>query len=111
MALGSLAILFKRHHVHRTHAFQFAAHLAIGLVARREFVAGQAELRLSYRITVPRARSPSSFKQVSAMYIPSACSLAAAACNSPRRSRALIEQLAVTFEQKFVDLSESRRAS
>src|SRR5580658_1050822 len=40
VALGGLAILFKRHHVHRSHGFEFGAHLTIRLIAGSKFIAG-----------------------------------------------------------------------
>src|SRR5580692_8590689 len=39
VTFGSLAILFERHHVHRTHGFQFRAHLAMKLVTSSRIVA------------------------------------------------------------------------
>ncbi len=40
MSLGGFAVFLERHHVNRTHGFQFGAHLAIRLIASCEFVAG-----------------------------------------------------------------------
>ena len=45
VALGALLMLFERHHVHRAHGFELAAHLSIRLIASRQFVAGNEDQR------------------------------------------------------------------